>query len=100
MIDSLGDGKEIDVEMEMNALTIVIVARTLMGRDVTEIADEFGRLQRDFIRDTERARDNYQILISRSPECALRRQYSKCPLLRNLHMLSSPGWDADISHHS
>lgn len=52
MIDSWGDGKEIDVETEMNALTMVIVARLLMGRDVTEEAEEFGRLQRDFMRDT------------------------------------------------
>lgn len=52
MLDSWGDEEEVDVETEMNALTMVIVARLLMGRDVTHEAEEFGRMQRDFMRDT------------------------------------------------
>lgn len=52
MLDSWGEGKELDVETELNALTMVIVARLLMGRDVSEEAEEFGRIQRDFMRDT------------------------------------------------
>ena len=49
MLASWADGDEVDVEAQMNALTMVIVARLLMGRDVTEEAEEFGLVQRDFM---------------------------------------------------
>lgn len=49
LLGSWTDGSDVDVEAQMNALTMVIVARILMGRDVTEEAQEFGRVQRDFM---------------------------------------------------
>lgn len=49
LLSSWTDGAEVDIEAQMNALTMVIVARILMGRDVTEEAQEFGRVQRDFM---------------------------------------------------
>lgn len=52
MLGNWSDGAVIDIETELNALTMVIVARLLMGRDVSEEAEEFGRIQRDFMRDT------------------------------------------------
>ncbi|MGI9196008.1 MAG: cytochrome P450 [Candidatus Nanopelagicales bacterium] len=49
MLDEWTDGDVVDIEAQMNALTMIIVARILMGRDVSDEAGEFGRVQRDFM---------------------------------------------------